>query len=128
VLRLKKSDPKINIAGEIRFDEPMARHTTFRVGGPADIFAIPANEKDLRTLLSFAESESITHFVLGGGANILVADTGIRGMVIDMAQFNWTSAAPGEDGTTILSVGAGLPVSMASAWAADRALGGLEFI
>jgi UDP-N-acetylmuramate dehydrogenase len=128
VIRLKKSAPKINITGEIRFDEPMAEHTTFKVGGPADIFAIPANEEDLRTLLRFAGSESVPHFVLGGGANVLVSDAGIRGMVIDMARFDWIAAEPREDGSTLLGVGAGLPISQASAWAADHQLGGLQFI
>ena len=106
----------------------MAEHTTFKVGGPADLFALPANEDDVRELLRFAASESIPCFVLGGGANILVADAGIRGIVIDMAQFDSITAAPPENGTTLLSVGAGLPVSQASAWAADHGLGGLEFI
>ncbi len=134
MLRLKKSERKINIAadlrisGEIRFDEPMAEHTTFKVGGPADVFAIPSDENDIRELLKFAKSKSIPCFVLGGGANILVADAGIRGVVIDMSRFNSITAAPLENGATVLSVGAGLPVSRAAAWAADHKLGGLEFI
>ncbi|MEE8440501.1 MAG: UDP-N-acetylmuramate dehydrogenase [Spirochaetia bacterium] len=128
MFRLKKSDPKINITGELRFHESMAGHTTFKVGGPADVFAIPADEGDIVEILRFAESESIPTFILGGGANILVADAGIRGIVIDMGRFDSITAAPPKDGTTVLSVGAGLPVSRASAWAADHGLGGLEFI
>jgi len=128
VFRLKKSGPKINIAGQLRFNEVMAEHTSFRVGGPADIYAIPANEEDILELLSFARSESIPYFVLGGGANILVADAGIRGIVLDMARFDSITAGPMENGSTVLSFGAGLPVSQAAAWSADHDLGGLEFI
>ena len=128
MFRLKKSGPKINIAGQLRFNEIMAEHTSFKVGGPADIYAIPANEDDILELLKFARSESIPYFVLGGGANILVADEGIRGIVLDMARFDSIAAGPMENGTTVLSFGAGLPVSQAAAWAADHGLGGLEFI
>jgi len=123
VLRLRECAEKINITGEVRVDEPLAEHTTFRVGGPADILARPRSASDLVRLLRFAEQETIPWFVLGGGSNVLVSDRGIRGLVID------TGALLGEslEGRH-LTVGVGLPVSTASAYAADHGLAGLDFI
>lgn len=128
MLRLRNYHPKINIRGDVRYNEPMAGHTTFRVGGPADIFAVPVDTDDLQALLTFARDEGLPWFVLGGGANILVADRGIRGLVISMAAFDSIRSPPGKAGRTTLSVGAGLPISDASAWAANHGLSGLEFI
>lgn len=101
----------------------MRDHTTFRVGGPADVYARPAHREDVITLLAAAREHGVPWFVLGGGANILVADDGIRGIVIDMGSI----AHCDHRGTTLIA-GAGLPVSDASAYAADHALAGLDFI
>lgn len=120
---VKKISRKINIRGSLRENEPMSEHTTFRVGGPADLFAEATNAEDLAALFAFCRDEGIPAFVLGGGANILVSDRGIRGMVIDMSRFNSVSI----DGE-VLTVGAGLPVSDAAAWCADRGYAGLHFL
>jgi len=76
-----------NIKGMILGSEPMWRHTTFLAGGPADLFAVPADEEDLRLLLAAAGEAGMDIFVLGGGSNILVADSGIRGLTIDTRLF-----------------------------------------
>jgi UDP-N-acetylmuramate dehydrogenase len=123
VCRLKEWTTKINIDGELRENEPLSGHTTFQVGGPADLFARPRHAHDVAALLSVAHAEHIPWFVLGGGSNILVADAGIRGLVIDTTGLQGV----GVSGTT-LTVGAGLPMSDASAQAADHGLGGLDFI
>lgn len=114
--------------GSVVYDEPMSRHTTFKVGGPADIFATPENEHDVEELLRFSREAEVPCFVLGGGANILVADAGIRGMVIDMSRFNRIRSTAAGGTTHLVEMGAGLPISAGSAWAADHGLGGLEFI
>ena len=75
---------RINIMGDILFDEPMASHTTFRTGGRADVFIRPRSPEDLALALRSLNSEGIPCFILGGGANILVADEGIRGAVLTM--------------------------------------------
>lgn len=106
----------------------MSSHTTFRVGGPADLYAVPRDIGDLRQLLAWSSASSVPVFVLGGGANILVSDAGIRGLVIDMAAFNSINSEPRDDGSMEVEFGAGLPISDASAWAADHALAGLAFI
>src|SRR3954466_2205547 len=63
-------------------DEPLARFTTMRVGGPADLFAVAHNAFELRGLVKFARSRAIPHIVLGRGSNVVIADAGIRGLVI----------------------------------------------
>ncbi|MDR3145182.1 MAG: UDP-N-acetylenolpyruvoylglucosamine reductase, partial [Treponema sp.] len=76
---------------EYRFDEPMAAHTSFRVGGPADLWLRPLGESFPRfagLLLKRARDAGIPVFVLGGGANLLVSDRGIRGIVLDTGA--WT--------------------------------------
>ena len=63
-------------------DEPLARFTTMRVGGPADLFAIVHNVHELRAILRFARSRGLPHPLLGRGSNVVIADAGIRGLVI----------------------------------------------
>ena len=101
----------------------MGPHTTFQAGGPADIYARPANERDIKEILRFAHRENLPWFVLGGGSNILVSDRGIRGLVIDTTALRTCSPAG-----TGLTVGAGMPMSDASACAADNGMGGLDFV
>lgn len=72
--------------GQILLDEPMSLHTSFKLGGPADVFAVPENVEDLQVLLRCAQSSSLPVFVLGGGTNLLVADRGIRGLVVQLGR------------------------------------------
>lgn len=63
-------------------DEPLARHTTFRIGGPADLFAVATTPSQLAGLADLATAHELPFTVLGGGSNVLVSDAGIRGVVI----------------------------------------------
>jgi len=63
-------------------DEPLARFTTMRVGGPADLFAIVHNAHELRALVRFARTRALPHFILGRGSDLVIADAGMRGLVI----------------------------------------------
>ena len=65
-------------------DEPLARFTTMRVGGPADLFATVHNAHELRALVRFARTRSLPHVVLGRGSDLVIADAGIRGLVIQV--------------------------------------------
>jgi UDP-N-acetylmuramate dehydrogenase len=65
-------------------DEPLARFTTMRVGGPADLFATVHNAHELRALVRFARTRGLPHFVLGRGSDLVIADAGIRGLVIQV--------------------------------------------
>lgn len=120
---VEKLAEKINIKGEVRLNEIMAEHTSFGIGGPADIYAVPHNEDDLRELLLFARQTSFPYRIVGGGANILVADGGIRGLVIDTTSLSEIRRS-GES----LIVDAGASMSEVASRAEKEKLGGLEFL
>jgi len=69
--------------GAFRLDEPLARHTTFGVGGPADVYFVAENEEGLRAAARIARLFGLPLFILGSGSNILVGDGGIRGLVVE---------------------------------------------
>jgi UDP-N-acetylmuramate dehydrogenase len=66
----------------VRWDEPMSAHTSYQVGGPADMFVVAESEQELIAAVQRVRAHGVTPFLLGGGANLLVADAGIRGIVI----------------------------------------------
>ena len=70
--------------GSFRFMEPMKRHTTFRIGGPAAVFISPGSEEELREVLNLLKEENIPWTILGNGSNLLVSDEGFKGAVISM--------------------------------------------
>jgi UDP-N-acetylmuramate dehydrogenase len=71
-----------NFKGEIKLHEPLSRHTSFGIGGPADILAYPSDRHDLIALLSGIKKQGACHVVIGSGTNLLVRDGGFRGVVI----------------------------------------------
>ncbi len=79
--KLRQFFGKINIGARPSFDEPLSGHTTMRIGGPADAWIAPGNRSEFLRLLEAARAEGIPVFVIGGGANLLVGDRGIRGIV-----------------------------------------------
>jgi len=102
-------------------DEPLARFTTMRVGGPADLYCVAHNGFELRALVRFARSRSIPFTVLGRGSNVVIADAGIRGLVIhDRAE------ASRIDGERYVA-DAGVPMARAATETQAAGLSGLEF-
>ncbi len=95
----------------LRRDEPLARHTTFRIGGPADLFITVATIAELVEIAGWARSHSIPLFILGGGSNLLVRDGGIRGLVVEnqCRAFEISASEPGKGHLTAES-GAPLPL------------------
>ena len=73
----------------VRFDEPMTRHTYFKVGGPAEAFVIPPDMAGLEQLMSWCRSSRQPWMVIGGGSNLLVKDDGIGGVVISPENGNF---------------------------------------
>jgi len=120
---LRKFIEKCNIDADIAYDEPMAPHTTFRIGGPADVFARPRTPEALAALLKAARDEGVPVAVVGGGANLLVADAGVRGVVASTELLR--GARPDGDGR--LFAEAGLPVVVLVRMAMEAGLAGLEF-
>ena len=103
--------------------EPMARHTSFRIGGPADALAQPADEGELACLLGRAAEHKVPVTLVGNGSNLLVRDKGIRGLVIKLGNlFNKLEVAG-----DVLTFGSGISLAMASKKAASLNLSGLEF-
>lgn len=72
--------------GEILLDEPMKNHTSFKIGGPADIMIISKREEDIVESIKFCRNNNIKYFVMGNGTNLLVKDSGIRGVVIKIGK------------------------------------------
>ncbi len=102
-------------------DEPLARFTTMRVGGPADLFATVHNAFELRALVRFARSRGLPHLVLGRGSDVVISDAGVRGLVIqDRAE---GSRVDGERYTA----DAGVPMARAATETQRAGLTGLEF-
>jgi UDP-N-acetylmuramate dehydrogenase len=111
---------KIGISA--RLDEPMASHTSFRIGGTADLYVLPASVDEVTEVLRVCAGESVPFFLLGGGTNILVSDRGIRGVVIDITSLKGLEA----EGSRVVAQ-AGTPVSGVAEYALDRGLAGMEF-
>lgn len=109
----------------IRRDEPMAKHTTLRVGGPADVYVEPANETDLAAVLKYCGQHGVKFFILGRGSNLLVRDRGFRGVVICLAQPEFSRIEI--DGTK-LRCGAGARLKNVAVEARRNGLCGLEFL
>jgi UDP-N-acetylmuramate dehydrogenase len=102
-------------------DEPMARFTTMRVGGPADLFATVHNAHELRAIVRFARSRGIPHTLLGRGSDTVIADAGIRGLVIQVRAEG--SRVDGERYTAE----AGVPMARAATETQKAGMTGLEF-
>jgi UDP-N-acetylmuramate dehydrogenase len=102
-------------------DEPLARFTTMRVGGPADLFVVAHNRMELRALIRFARSRGLPHTVLGRGSDVVISDRGIRGLVIqDRAEGSRV-----EDERYVAE--AGVPMARAATETQKAGLTGLEF-
>jgi UDP-N-acetylenolpyruvoylglucosamine reductase len=109
----------------IRRDEPLAKHTTLRVGGPADFYVEPADENDLAAILKFCGERAVKFFILGRGSNLLVRDGGFRGAVICLSQPAFSKIEiRGEK----IFCGAGAKLKNISVEAKRNNLGGMEFL
>ena len=69
---------------QVLLEEPMKRHTTFRIGGPAEVFVMPGNLEEVQRILEICRTEDLPYFILGNGSNLLVSDRGYRGVVIQL--------------------------------------------
>lgn len=116
---LKKAAPEL----ELRREEPMSGHTSFRVGGPAALLALPRSVGEVRACMRVAHDHGVEPFFLGNGSNLLVADGGCDRFLIKLAgELNQVREADGE----LVAGGAVLLSRLANA-ALDRGLTGLEF-
>jgi UDP-N-acetylenolpyruvoylglucosamine reductase len=116
---------RVSRATLIRRNEPLAKHTTLRVGGPADVYVEPAGENDLANIVKFCSENEIKFFILGRGSNLLVRDGGFRGLVICLSQPHFSRIEiVGER----LHCGAGAKLKNVSVEAKRNDLSGVEFL
>ena len=110
-------------------NEPLSAHCTFRIGGPADLFVMPRDEDQLCQAVQFCKQAEIRYYLLGNGSNVLFADEGFRGAVIDVsaeAAGMGLSIYQNADGDYI-SAPAGLKLSELCKFALQHGYTGLEF-
>jgi UDP-N-acetylenolpyruvoylglucosamine reductase len=119
-------EPLLSRASKLTRDEPLAKKTTLRVGGPARLYAEPAGEDDLRTLLVEAVKDGAPVFFLGRGSNVVVPDEGVEGLVVSLAHKSWSAFETLADGR--VRVGAGLRLKNLCGLAATAGLAGFEFL
>ena len=112
----------------VKFDEPMSKHTYFRIGGPVDAFVVPQRRKDLIDLIIWAGQTQQPYIVIGDGSNLLVRDAGIRGLVIVLTKcLNKISGLDSGDDTTIISAMAGARLQALCKFAIESGLEGMNF-
>lgn len=115
----------VSEATVIRCNEPVAKRTTLRVGGPADIYVEPASDEDLAAVLRFCADHRLAFFVLGRGSNLLVKDGGFRGVVISLSQPHFSHV---ETAGERMECGAGARLKTVAIEARRHGLAGLEFL
>ncbi|MDP3730439.1 MAG: UDP-N-acetylmuramate dehydrogenase [Candidatus Omnitrophota bacterium] len=115
--------PKDLIKGNVVLGEKLGRHTSFRIGGPAAVWAQPRDVKELKRIVVFAQEERIPVFVIGGGTNVLVRDEGFNGIVIHLGSSAFKNIRI--SGTTVRA-GAGYGVPALVRLCCDKGLSGLE--
>ena len=111
---------------QIRVDEPMSKHTSCRIGGPADVVVIVCNEKELSGLLRLFRDEDIRYMLVGNGSDLLFADEGFRGVIVKLGGNFEHIEVVDSIGETI-RVGAARMLSSTANFARDNGLAGLEF-
>ncbi|MFW6228625.1 MAG: UDP-N-acetylmuramate dehydrogenase [Alkalispirochaeta sp.] len=120
---LQRTWENFNLSAPVRFEVPLAEYTTFRVGGPAEALVFPRSSDELTEVLRRLADERIPVTILGGGANVVISDRGIRGVVVHTGGLNRLES----DAATVYA-GAGRAISEVAAFAADLDLVGLEWI
>lgn len=135
MLAMSREQEESSVAAELRaipglrlkLAEPMARYTSMKIGGPADIFIEVENGAALAALLALLQRQQLAVFVLGNGSNLLVSDGGVRGVVIRLAG-EFKKIAWQDDGASVrVRVGAAYAVTQLVREAARKGYGGLEF-
>ena len=109
---------------ELRFDEPMSRHTSFRIGGPAAVMAFPKSAEELSEILKVSALLDLNPAILGAGTNVLAPDDGINNLVICLK--DCMGGMERLDDTTI-RVAAGVTMTRAAVFASNLGLSGMEF-
>jgi UDP-N-acetylmuramate dehydrogenase len=111
-----------SVRGAYFFDEPLQKHTSFKIGGPADVLVEPADVEDVARLVKKAHANRVPLFVLGG-TNVLIRDGGVRGVVISLSRLRAIREEPGQ--VVYAEGGVGMPTLIG--YAVRRGLAGMEW-
>lgn len=119
------SDCLISALGneKVKIDEPMKKHTTFRIGGMADYFVLPETIEEIQKTIMLCKTWEMPYYILGNGSNLLVGDNGYRGVIIQLYK-NMNEMTVTD---TIIVVQAGVLLSQVANLALENSLAGLEF-
>ena len=109
--------------GKVLLDEPMSKHTSFKIGGPADILVMPGTIDEISSSIKLCKENDLKYHIIGNGSNLLVSDKGIRGVVIKISEY--LDEVVVED--TKITAQAGILLSAVSKVALKHSLSGLEF-
>ncbi|HEY0789523.1 MAG TPA: UDP-N-acetylmuramate--L-alanine ligase [Chthoniobacterales bacterium] len=124
-LRLGQAVRRVMGGGEVRLYEPLSKHTTLRVGGPAQVWAEPETQGALSALLGFCSAQRVPVFVLGRGSNLLVRDGGLPGVVVHLNRGEFVALNVSADE---IHAGAGVRLKQLTAAARAAGLGGFEWM
>ena len=109
--------------GHVLYDEPMKKHTTFRVGGPARALVEPGSAEDVKSVVEFCKNEQIPYYIVGNGSNLLVSDAGYRGVIVQIYKEMNEVKVEGD----LVKAQAGALLSGIAAKALGAELSGFEF-
>lgn len=118
-----------DFCGSVLFDEPMSKHTTFKIGGEVPVFFEPENLDSLLVLLAALKSAEINYFVLGGGSNIVFCDSGFEGVVISLLKINrifLVESIETKDDDVLVSAEAGATMASFVNFCAENGFSGAE--
>lgn len=107
----------------VKLQEPMSKHTTFRIGGPADFYLCPHSTKEVQQTIQICKEENLPYFILGNGSNLLVSDKGYRGAIIQL----WKNFSDISVKDCCITAKAGALLSKVAAEALEEGLTGMEF-
>lgn len=108
---------------KVLVDEPMKNHTTFRIGGPADYFVIPTEVEEVKAVVALCEETGMPYYVIGNGSNLLVADKGFRGVIIQIYKAMNQVKVEGN----VVTAQAGASLAQIAMEALNNELAGFEF-
>lgn len=110
----------------IKQNEPLANHCTYRIGGPARVLFLAANEREIIAGIEIAKENRFKIMILGGGSNILFSDRGFDGLVLKLAN-NFIKIAEEKENRAVVLAGAGAPLAALVKFALDNSLAGMEW-
>lgn len=117
-----KSIEEIVGSENIKLNEPMKKHTTFKVGGPADILVYPSTYEMIKKVIEACKANNVEYFLMGNGSNLIVKDGGVRGVVIKVDHLNEIKVAENS-----VTAQCGAVLSLVAKAALESSLTGLEF-